>query len=68
MPDSQENNSGRFRADVNRARVLQAVRELQRLLNEALKPDFTGTVAVEVASKQGRLNTPRVTRTHFPEE
>lgn len=64
------NNLGneRNRADVNRARKIIAVRELQRLLEEAIDPKFTGNVAVEIAAKQGRLNTPKTRREQWPED
>jgi len=43
------------RADINRARKIQAIRELSRLLDEATDVTFTGTVAVEVSGKTGNL-------------
>jgi len=56
------------RADVNRARKIQAIRELSRLLEEAISPGFTGTVAVEVSSRAGSLGGVCTTRTAWPAE
>jgi hypothetical protein len=56
------------RADVNRARKIQAVREFTRLLEEATAPDFTGNVKVEVPAKTGNLGPVKVTRENWPEE
>ncbi len=53
------------RADLNRSRRLLAVRELDRLLAEAIHPAFRGTVAVEISAKDGRLSEPKTTRIRF---
>lgn len=51
--------------DENRAIRLLAIREWDRLLTEATKPNFRGTVAVEINSKDGRLSQPKLTRVQF---
>jgi len=56
------------RADVNRARKIQAIRELSRLLDEATEVSFTGTVGVEVSGKTGSLGNVCVKKTCWPAE
>jgi hypothetical protein len=56
----------RQRADINRARSLLAKRELHRLLELALDPMFTGTIAVELSAKEGRLGQPKVSLIRWP--
>lgn len=58
-------NETHHRADVNRARRLQAVRELDLLLKEASEPGFTGSVIVEISAKEGRLGDPVTTRRKY---
>jgi hypothetical protein len=56
------------RADVNRARKIQAVSILQGLLARALDPRFTGTVGVEISAKAGNLGPVKRTLVEFPED
>jgi hypothetical protein len=56
------------RADVNRARKIQAIRELSRLLDEAIDPAFTGNVGVDVPAKTGNLGPVKVSRITWPSE
>lgn len=56
------------RADVNRARKIQAISVLQALLARALDPRFTGTIAVEVNAKAGNLGPVKRSLVEYPEE
>jgi len=53
------------RSALNRARRLQAIRELDLLLGEAVHAEFRGTVSVEISAKNGRLAEPKATRVRF---
>jgi len=52
-------------AKLNKARHRLALSSLDRLLEKALDPRFTGRVIVEVHSKNGRLGQPKLTTDHF---
>lgn len=56
------------RADVNRARKVQALSILQSLLARALDPRFTGTIGVSVSAKAGNLGPVKRTQVEYPEE
>ncbi|HWA97907.1 MAG TPA: hypothetical protein VG713_05420 [Pirellulales bacterium] len=53
------------RDDNNRFRRLSAIRHLERLLAEAVKPDFNGSVVVEIPVKDGRLGRTKATSVRF---
>jgi len=63
-----ENRKQVERADANRIRRQLAIRELDRLLKQAIEPDFTGTISVRLASKSGVLNRPIATCERWAEE
>lgn len=48
-------------ADHNRMIRLGTIREWDRLLHEAAKPDGRGTIAIELPYKGGRLGEPKIT-------
>lgn len=56
------------RADTNRFRRVQAIRELERLLREATEPAFTGTVSVRLSAKGGMIGKPVTTTERWAEE
>lgn len=56
------------RADVNRARKIQAISALQALLARALDSRFTGTVGVEISAKAGNLGLVKKIQIEFPED
>ena len=54
------------RADVNRARKIQSLREWTRLLAEAVNPEFTGKIAIEIPVLNGNLGQLVVTCVRRP--
>jgi uncharacterized protein (DUF2141 family) len=52
-------------AELNKARHRLALASLDRLLEKAANQHFTGKVAVEVNSKDGRLGQPRLVCERF---
>lgn len=54
MPAEGDNNATK-RADSNRERKLKARRALDQLLHLAMADDFSGSITVEVTSKDGQL-------------
>lgn len=56
-------------ADVNRHRRLQAIRELDRLLERLLEPGMAGQATIEISGKDGRLGRVKSTLSRFlPDE
>ena len=64
----QNEGHGRDRSDHNRARRIEAVRELEQLLALAVGPTFDGTVSIEVSAKGGVLGRVRRHITNFGPE
>ena len=62
---TRSSNNDTSIADHNRALRLSIIREWDRLLTEATKPDAKGTVGIEIPFKDGRLGEPKVTRVFF---
>ena len=56
------------RADNNRYKLASAVRKLHQLLALAADPQFCGTIAVEVSSKNGSYGRPKFTLVEYDRE
>lgn len=65
-PASTVHNNVQIRA-ADKIRYLRVglIRELERLLDRATDPQFTGTVGLELSSKEGRPGEPRITVTQY---
>ena len=62
---SQNARAGIRQADRNRERRIAASRRLHELLDLVEKPEFRGTISVEVSGKDGALGVPKFTRVQY---
>jgi len=66
MPQSNNTRGTKLdRADHNKERTRDAIRELNELLAEACHPSFAGTVSIFVGSDKGRLGTIKQERVKY---